>query len=329
MILMARSVAIIGAGQIGFATAHEFYAAGWDVTIHARSRPPWFQFADYWRPYDRESSPPPSADCVVDTIAFDAADVDAYDPGAAGRLIVISSASVYRDTQGRTLDEGMVSGYPEFPGLICEDQATVAPGPATYSTRKVRMEQAASTRFGAQATILRPCAIHGPWSRHPREWWFVKRLLDGRTRIPLIHEGTSRFQPTDVEQIAATALAAAEREVGGIFNVADSDCPTVLEIGAAIAEWLGRKATFVPVAGAGMVGRTPWSIPGSFAVDASKALRLIGAGEDFAYRDHVGPALQWLAEAPPDDWRAAFPQLAAYPWEMFDYAAEDRFLKDR
>ncbi len=323
---MTRSVAIVGAGQIGFAAAHQFFAAGWDVTIHARSRPPWFQFADCWRPYDRDSSPPPSADCVIDTIAFDAADVAAYDPGAVGRLIVVSSASVYRDASGRTLDEGMVGGYPEFAGPVREDQPTVAPGPATYSTRKVRMEQAATARLGSQATILRPCAIHGPWSRHPREWWFVKRLLDGRTQIPLIHEGTSRFQPTDVEQIAATALAAAEAEAGGIFNVADSDCPSVMEIGNAIADWLGRDVTLVPVAGAGLVGRSPWSIPGTFAVDGRKAMRLIGAGDDFAYADHVGPAVSWLAEAPPADWRAAFPQLAAYPWDMFDYAAEDRFL---
>lgn len=35
---------------------------------------------------------------------------------------------------------------------------------------------------------------------------------------------------------------------------------------------------------------------------------------------------EWLADLNPADWRAAFPQLAAYPWDLFDYDAEDRFL---
>mgnify|MGYP002780683515 CR=1 FL=1 len=326
---MARTVAIVGAGQIGYAAARRFFAAGWDVTVHARSRPKWSRFAEHWRAYDRGNSPPPLADCVIDTIAFDASDVAAYEPGAVGRLIVVSSASVYRDASGRTLDEGRLGGYPEFPGPVCEDHPTVAPGPATYSTRKIQMEQASLARFGAKATILRPCAIYGPWTRHPREWWFVKRLLDGRTRIPLIHNGTSRFQPTDVEKIAATALAAAEQQAGGVFNIADSDCPSVLEIGTTIFACLGREATFMPVAGEGVIGRSPWSIPGTFAIDGRKAMRLVEAGEDATYADHVGPAVSWLADAPPTDWRAAFPQLAAYPWDMFDYAAEDRFLEGR
>lgn len=151
-----------------------------------RSRPAWFQFGQQWRSYDNTRDPAPTADCVLDTIAFDARDVLRYDPEAVGRLIVVSSASVYCDAAGRTLDEGPVGGYPEFAGPITEDQATVAPAPATYSTRKIRMEEAATVRFGLHATILRPCAIHGPWSRHPREWWFAKRLLDNRPRIPLV-----------------------------------------------------------------------------------------------------------------------------------------------
>ncbi|MFU7529606.1 hypothetical protein [Qipengyuania sp. ASV99] len=248
---MARTVAIIGAGQIGVAAAYAFFGAGWDITIHSRTRPQWQEFAREWREYVAGSDPAPVADVVLDTIAFDAEDMERYDPGEVGRLVVISSASVYCDDMGRTLDEGPLKGYPEFEGKITEAQATVAPGPESYSTRKRRMENRALDLFGDRATILRPCAIYGKWSRHPREWWFVKRVLDGRGRIPLIFNGSSRFQTTDVEQIAWTAVEAARRDVGGVFNVADTDSPSVIEIGRAIADFLEREVDFISVEGTG------------------------------------------------------------------------------
>ena len=37
-------------------------------------------------------------------------------------------------------------------------------------------------------------------------------------------------------------------------------------------------------------------------------------------------AVEWLVEYNPADWRAAFPQLTVYPWDLFDYAAEDAAL---
>ena len=102
-----------------------------------------------------------------------------------GTLIVISSASVYRDAEGRSLDEAASGGFPDLPVPIGEDQPTVSPGPQTYSTRKAALEQALLENSRRPVTILRPCAIHGEGSRHPREWWFVKRILDGRREVPL------------------------------------------------------------------------------------------------------------------------------------------------
>ncbi|MXP32713.1 reductase [Erythrobacter jejuensis] len=263
---------------------------------------------------------------VVDSIAYDADDIARYDPGAIGRLIAISSASVYCDAKGRTLDEAAQNGFPDFPGPIAEDQATVAGGPETYSTRKIRMEQEAQERFGDRASILRPCAIHGPWSRHPREWWFVKRLLDGRTRIPLAISGQSRFQTTAARTIGEFACHTAIGDHSGIYNIADADSPSVREIGEAIATYLEKQAKWVecedyPEKG---VGRTPWSIPAPMLVSGDKAA---ATGFDTArpYR-HGSDGFDWLAQQPRDDWRTAFPQLAAYPWDLFDYAAEDAVM---
>ena len=51
-------------------------------------------------------------------------------------------------------------------------------------------------------TVLRPGAIHGVGSRHPREWWFVKRILDGRRAVPLAWDGQSRFHASATSNIA-------------------------------------------------------------------------------------------------------------------------------
>ena len=74
--------------------------------------------------------------------------------------------------------------FPRFPVPIGEDQPTVAAGPQTYSTRKRALEETLLAEALAPVTILRPGAIHGPASRHPREWFFVKRILDGRLPFP-------------------------------------------------------------------------------------------------------------------------------------------------
>lgn len=325
---MTRSVAIIGAGQIGIAASHAFADKGWQVRVLSRSPSQFLHQDASFEPYVAGESPAPIADVVLDTIAFDEADVGRYSPPDIGRLIVVSSASVYCDALGRTLDEASQNGFPEFDGAISESQSTVAPGPATYSTRKVRMEHAALEAFGERATVLRPCAIHGPGSRHPREWWFVKRFLDGRDRIPLIHEGTSQFQTSSARMIGRFAAAAAEAGLFGIYNLADSDSPNVREIGNFLAKW--TKARFelvldIPADAPPTIGRTPWSVPKPFVVDGRKADKA-APGTRTSYRDSAANLATDLANFPPADWRSAFPQLAAYPWDLFDYEAEDRFL---
>lgn len=42
------------------------------------------------------------------------------------------------------------------------------------------------------------------------------------------------------------------------------------------------------------------------------------------YARAIGPIVRRLAELDPADWRAVCPQLATYPWNLFDYEAEDR-----
>jgi nucleoside-diphosphate-sugar epimerase len=157
---------------------------------------------------------------------------------AFGAFVVISSASIYRDVTGRTLDEARQNGFPDMPNPIPETQPTVDPGPTTYSTRKVALERRLLDHATVPVTILRPCAIHGPGSPLPREWWFVKRILDGREKVPLAYRGTSRFHTSSVINIAALVRTVLEVPGSRVLNIGDPDAPTVAEIASLIGRHL-------------------------------------------------------------------------------------------
>jgi nucleoside-diphosphate-sugar epimerase len=269
-------------------------------------------------------------DALIDTVAFTEAHGDQLTSisGNVGALAVISSASVYMGEKGRTLDEARAGGFPDFPDPIKETQAIVPPGPQNYSTRKSALEQRLLEGTKAPVTILRPCAVYGTHSLHPREYWFVKRMLDQRPMIPLAFRGESRFHATSVDNIAALARLCMEKPGTRVFNIADPQALTVAEIGAAIAGWAGFKGRFHLIDNDDYpttVGATPWSVPAPFTLDMSAALAF-GYQPVASYESAVGAVCNWLIEAAPQDWRAAFPILASYPNSQFDYAAEDVFF---
>ena len=326
---MSKTAAIIGAGQIGYANAFAFRDAGYDVQVYARSQPEWVHRDMAFEAYTLGEATAPAADVVVDTIAFDEEDVARYDPDQVGRYIAISSAAVYRDHEARSIETGPITGYPDFGHAITEDNPTVRGGPESYSSRKVRMERKAREMFEDRSTILRPCAIYGPYSRHAREWWFVNRIKDRRRVIPLAFEGESVFHTTNAFSMGDFAAFLAEEELGGIWNVADDDAPSVRAIGQTIAAYFGKRIRFYGVEGPpkGTVGRTPWSLPHPFVLDTGKA-RDAGFERFGTYAQEVAPALDYLRSVSADEWESAFAPLAAYGYDHFDYAAEDRLIDE-
>jgi len=236
-----------GTGQIGRALALRFRTAGWDVTVSHRGKRgvpaalaesgTKFVMLDRMQPGALLSALEHGADAVIDTIAYDETHADQLlaIQQKIGALAVMSSLSVYCDGQGRTLDEAGPDSFPMMPVPIPETHPTAPPGPATYSTRKVALEQKLLRNGKIPVTILRPGAIYGPGALHPREWWFVKRILDRRRQIPLAFGGQSRFTATSVANLAAMTLTALENPGTRILNAVDPDTPTVFERGVAIA----------------------------------------------------------------------------------------------
>ena len=264
------------------------------------------------------------ADALIDTIAYDEAharqllEVEAD----VGGFVVISSGSVYRDAEGRTLDEARQTGFPRFPVPIGEDQPTVEPGPATYSTRKAALEQTLLQGARRPVTVLRPFAIHGPGSLHPREWWFVKRILDGRLRIPLAWRGESHFHTTATVNLAELIGVVVETPAARVLNAADPEALSVAGIGRVVAGLYGVDLDLVLLDGAPAkaVGGTPWSGERPIMADMARA-EALGYRPVATYAEAVGTACR-SAEA----LAAAGVDFVPYLRAMFDYAAEDARL---
>jgi nucleoside-diphosphate-sugar epimerase len=327
---------IVGAGQIGAAIAERLLADGWHVRIATRGRhplPP--QLADNVVPLVIDHDLPDGiasaigqgADAVIDTIAYDEADASRLlaSRSSVGAYVVISSASVYADAAGRSLDRSQGRGFPELPVPVPEAQATVPPGADTYAARKVALERRLLDS-GATVAVLRPCAVHGPHARDPREWWFVKRLLDGRPRIPLAFAGASTFHTSATVNIAALVGTVLASPGTHVLNAVDPDAPTAAAIGQAIMRAIGRSAELAPMA---ELAGTPWSVPRPFVL-SDAAARAIGYRPVTGYAGGAVAACRWLADTvPTDGWDKVLTGLAKYPYGLFDYAAENDWLNRR
>lgn len=331
---MTWSAFIIGGtGQIGIAAAARLLNDGWRVTLnHTGKRPPQnIPAGAELVAFDRrdtealKSALGTGVDAIVDAMAFNGQDADqlAGLRSLYGRLAVISSASVYQDPEGRSLETAGTLGLPTFAAPCLETDDTVAPGPESYSSGKVELERRLLDA-GLPLAILRPCAIHGVNSKHPREFWFVKRMLDRRKRIPLAGNTDARFHTSATANIAALLATALDQPGQLILNAGDPNPPSVREIGELLAARLGWTGEFVAAPDNSPIGGTPFSVPSDFTVsmEAATALGYQPAG---SYTETLRPYLAWMA-AHAASWRDTFPMFTRYPSDPFDYAAEDAAL---
>lgn len=340
---MTRRAVVIGAtGQIGRAAVGALARDGWEVTAVSRGGgrdedwPGEVRVARADREDDTALAAAVGDGCevLVDMVAYGAAHARQL-TGLADRVgsaVVISSVSVYEDDKGRNFDtQDEPDGFPEYPVRITEDQRTVQPGEQSYSTRKAALERellGAGERL--PTTLLRAGAIHGPHCRTPRELWFVKRNLDGRTRRVLAYGGRSRFHPASVHNIAELIRLAAARPGTRVLNAVDPEAPTVAEIARAIDAVMGVEREDVLVDGpppADTVGGTPWSVPVPIVCDMGAAERELGYRAVVRYAETLPETVVWIErQLAGRDWREAYPKMAQSYGDLFDYAAEDAWF---
>jgi nucleoside-diphosphate-sugar epimerase len=330
--IAGRAFILGGTGNVGAAIAHSLAANSWNVTLAGKTERPVSEGFDYL-PLDRNEDGALSAangfDLVVDVIPFEAAHARQLLELDTGALVAISSASVYADEQGRTLDEAQgVADFPDFPGPIPETQPTVEPGDETYSTKKAKIERILLENGRVSAAIVRPCAIYGKGDRMGREWFFVKRALDRRPHVVLTNRGTGQFHTTAAENIGELVRLLADQPRTGAYNCGDPDPPTVLDIARAIGDAVGHRFAEVLLdepGGRAEVGQTPWSAPKPLLIDMTKAEQELGYRPATTWGDALPRQVRWLVDATRDrDWREVLTRGADYL--KFEYEAEDELV---
>jgi len=272
------------------------------------------------------------ADLLVDTVGTTRDDAVQLLPflGDVGSTVFVSSKAVYVDEQGRhanSLDK------PVFGGPVTELQPTVLPGDGDptsrdgYAAAKVAAEQVLLDH-GAPVTVLRPSRVHGPGTGRPREWFVVRRVLDGRERVLLADRGRGVDHTTAATGIASLVRLVADAPDRRILNVADADAPSALEIVRTVAAHLDHRfeEVLLDEDAPAFVGVTPWSSPTPSVLDTAAARSLGWQPPEFATA--VLPELDWLVET-----AHAVPADGDVPWaadpywdRMFDYGPEDAAL---
>ena len=340
---MPRALIVGGTGLIGRATARRLLAAGWQVDLTGRDpgrMPPDIAAAGgRFVPAERDDSAQlldalgVGADLLVDCICYTAEDATRLLPlvHEAGSTVMISSKAVYVDDAGNHSNSDTA---PRFAGPIRETQPTLPPGERDYMTRegygenKVAAEQIL-VECGAPVTVLRPSKIHGEGARRPREWVFVKRVLDGRPAVFLAGRGAGVDHTTAAANIAALIEVAAAKPGRRILNSADPDAPSALEISRTIARQLDHvwDEVLLDDGADETLGRHPWEAPHPIVLDVTAAVDL-GYTPVGHYASTVADAVEWLVSAArggegaeslpgPDD---------PFFGPMLDYTAEDRYL---
>jgi len=339
-----KALVIGGTGQVGRAAAQRLLADGWAVTVAHRQSGAIAEGVTSVR-IDRQDDAAmddllgQGFDVVVDLLAFRAVHSAQLlrNAGSIGSVVMMSSAAVYQDGQGRTL-QGVTSedNAPAFSGPLSEGAQAVEPDSTTYAGNKRGVELALLTS-GIPTTVLRPAGIHGAFSPQPREWFYVRRILDGRRTFVLGYGGRSSMHPVSTENLAQMIALSAQKPGQGVFNAGDPGLPDERAIASAIAEVMGVQITQILLPGMAPIA-SPWSLPTPFFLCTERAERLLGYQPVTTYRQaalanvesiiaehRAGTFLTRLSDrfGPRDLGCQVFVGGGAGP---FDYAAEDKAI---
>lgn len=348
-----RAVVLGGTGGIGSAVVRELlrrteeHPDEWHVDVVARTGGP---TADELLTLGATSAPgdardeaflrellSPGADLLVDTVGATRSDALRLAPflSDVGSTVHVSTRAVYADDQGRHQNSLDV---PVFGGAVTELQPTVPAGDADPTTRdgyaaaRVAAEQVLLDH-GAPVTVLRPSKVHGIGIGRPREWYVVRRALDGRERVALARRGADLDHTTAAAGIASLVRLVADAPDRRILNVADAvddaGAPaSTLDIVRTVADRMDHRFEEFLLAddAPAFLGVTPWSTPHPFVLDTSAA-RALGWTPP-TYADTVGAEVDWMRGV-----AERVPAGGDVPWaddpywtRMFDYGPEDAAL---
>ncbi|GGL81484.1 reductase [Wenxinia marina] len=340
-----RALVIGASGQVGRAVCDRLAGDGWAVTAVQR------RLVDLGKTIrtcacDRDSSQfddilAEGFDVVVDMRAFGEGHAVQLIRHAndIGSVILLSSAAVYRGENGRTIEDGLTTDeWPRYPTLISEDDPVVAPDDTTYAGQKRAVEEALLQSV-LPTTVLRAAAIHGPHSSQPREWFYIKRLLDGRRRFVLGYDGKAGLHPVAADNLAEMARLAARRPGDRILNAGDPGAPVERDTGAAIAAAMGMAVDIRVTSGTPPIA-SPYSLPSACLLSLDAAVDSLGYAPVASHREAIAGTCRWiLAEHAAGRFKGRLSSrfgppglgvqvFGGFGHDPFDYQAEDRLWEE-
>ena len=338
---MNRAVILGGTGVLGRAIALHLAADGWAVDVTGRDAANMprellnsgvtFVTSDRRDRVALARVIGAGADLVVDAACYTAADAQLVLPliPAVGTYVMLSSKAVYVDAAGNHVNSPTP---PSFVGPIREDNPTMRPSdadadsPEGYGANKVAAEELLLDS-GRLVTVLRPSKVHGMGAARPREWMFVKRVLDRRPAVFLANGGDGGDHTTAAVNTAALVAHLATIAPGTrVLNSADPDAPTGLEIARAVAGRMGHKWEEILLDNShnSALGDHPWNFRPPVVLDTGAATAL-GYRPVGNYAQTVQLEIDELVSSaasrpsPEDRFFAPF----------LDYAPEDAYLAQR
>jgi len=261
---------------------------------------------------------------VIDMIPYTESQARALVAAArhnTGRLVVISSADVYRHYDGlrrksaalpdpTPLDEDSPLRETRFP---YRGEGHTFDHAEDYD--KILVEQAVS---GLPATILRLPAVYGPGDGQHRLRLYLHRMTDRRPAILLANEMAKwRWSRGYVENVAAAiALAATDsRAAGRTYNLGEEPTPTEREwierIGTAVG-WEG-KVVALPAIDLPASLRYPYEWRYDLHTSTQRFRSELGFVEPISPHDAMRRAIEWEIGQRSE-------------WPAVDYTSEDEAL---
>ncbi|MGI5284482.1 NAD-dependent epimerase/dehydratase family protein [Nonomuraea polychroma] len=323
-------VLVLGGTEfVGRAVVEEALGLGWDVTVFNRgsNEPPAGVTAlrgDRTAPGGLAALDRGEWDVVVDTWSWAASavrDSASLLAERAGHYVYVSSRSVYADP----LPFGADESAPVVAASADDDDDS------NYARNKAGAELAAVAAFGDRALLARAGLIIGPYENVGRLPWWLTRIARGG---PVLAPGPADLglQYIDARDLAVWCLRAAERGIGGAFNVVSPPgfvtmrelLDTCVKVTGADTELRWIEAEKILAAGV-----TPWiELP----------IWLVGEDYDYMHGGDVSKAvaaglrLRPLAETVADTWAwlqsigGQAPLRPDRPQKGIDPAVEARLL---
>jgi nucleoside-diphosphate-sugar epimerase len=226
-------------------------------------------------------------DVVFDTSGYRPQEVQAVlDAVDAGRYVYVSTLMVYAWLSAPVADDAP-------PQPLAEDAELVAPywGDGDLGEFYPGYKRACELRLLDQdripATVVRPCGIYGAgddWYRHD---YFFDRVVRGRPVLLPDSHASRRVHLTSVDGLTEVCRFAAVDPSAGhrVFNVADDDSATYLELAAMCAEVARVEPDIQPydprpvaqlVAAAPARARFPFGAEPGFVLDGGRVRHELG-----------------------------------------------------